>query len=131
MKTKRYLVKDELGENYEVTELGETVDEEEAPVPVELTEDEKAALKKLAAVADELIALIPTDTVAEEAEEVEEEPLEDEIEETEEKEEEVIDTCKSKDSKKSIGSIEKKRHAEDSVDDSIESAWAKRYGGNK
>jgi len=95
----------------------------------ELSTEEIASLKQLAAVADKLIGLVNT-TTDEEEEEIEQ--IEDE---EEEQIEEVIDTStiKTADSiKKSAIAIEKKIKADDSLNtDVVSDAWAKRYGGNK
>lgn len=148
---KRYYVRDDDDE-YEVEEIEEQSDATETPAAAEapaeapaegahdaetLTDEEIAALKGLAKVADKLIAMLGTsDSCSDEDEEEEEEEMHDE-EEKEEEEEEVVDTdeetsTKSCDSKKSFGAIERKTTAEDSLDDSamdIDAAWAKRYGG--
>jgi predicted RNA-binding protein with EMAP domain len=94
----------------------------------ELSPEEIASLKQLAAVADKLVSLVNTTTDEDE----EEEQIEDE---EEERIEEVIDTSKIKSAdsiKKSAIAIEKKIKADDSLDkDTVSDAWAKRYGGNK
>lgn len=137
----KYKVRDEDGKQYEVEEVKEVkkTDEDETKKPLtntctedeSLSADEISALKKLAGIADKLLALIDKST-DEDNEEEEEEEIEDEDEQIEE----VIDTDepkKAKDSiKKSAGSIEKKTKTVDAIEeDDIATAWAKRYGGNK
>lgn len=141
----KFIVRDEDNKEFEVEEVKEEIetsatDNEDAS----LSEEEIGALKKLASVADKLVALLEVEK-DEHAEEPEAEMLdEDEDEEVEEEdiEEEVVDTDEEfeeekltrKDSKKSVGAIERKK-SRDSVQDSQEldvaQAWAKRYGGNK
>ena len=135
---KKFLITDEDGIDYNVEEV-ETKEEPSTKDDVsELTSDEIASLKKLAANADKLIALL----------EIEKEEHKDEtdvLDEDEDKidadvdadKENVVDTDKIKstcDSKRSIGAIERKR-SNDSIDvqDEIAMAWANRYnrkGGN-
>lgn len=137
----KYKVRDEDGKQYEVEEVKEVkkTDEDETDKPLtntctedeSLSADEISALKKLAGMADKLLALID-ETTNEDIEEEEEEEIEDEDEQIEE----VIDTDepkKAKDSiKKSAGAIEKKTKTVDAIEeDDIATAWAKRYGGNK
>lgn len=138
---KKYHITDADGSEYEVEEIMEDEDEvieEEVKEPEvhdeSLSEEEIAALRGLAAVADKLIALVNTSDADED-----EEDVSDEDEEfVEEKEEEVIDTDpeeddkKARDSKKSIGALEKRNaHADDSLVDEVADAWAKRYGGTR
>lgn len=143
---KKFRIKDEDGAIYEV----ETVEEEKTPGTTDeeikkeckddegLAPEEIEALKRLAAHADELVALITkTDSKDEEKVEDEDKEVKDEDEEElKDSDEEVIDTdeeVKGKDSKTSVGSLLNKKRTEDSrVIDSaldIENAWAKRYGG--
>ena len=139
---KKYHITDADGSEYEVEEIMEDEDEvieetvEEPEVHDEsLSEEEIAALRGLAAVADKLMALVNTSDACDE----DEDDVCDEDEElVEEREEEVIDTDseeeeqKPRDSKKSIGALEKRKaHADDSLVDEIANAWAKRYGGTK
>lgn len=141
----KFNVRDENGKEYKVEEVEETTtteDEDETGKPLTntctddaLSPEEIASLKKLAGIADKLCSLVNT-TADEEVEETEEEEVEEVEDEDEEQIEEVIDTDepkKTKDSiKKSVGAIEKKTvKAEDSVEDDISAAWAKRYGGNR
>lgn len=144
---KKYHIVDADGSEYEVEEIMEDEDKSEmVEEKVEeteahdelLSEDEIAALRRLAAVADKLIALTETSDEDEEIIENEEEDVCDEDEEfVEEKEEEVIDTCeeeetKPRDSKRSIGALEKtQKIMNDSLVDDVAEAWAKRYGGIK
>lgn len=136
---KKYYIKDDDDREYEVIESDISEDVDETPDVEEVTalsEEDIDALKRLAAVADQLIALVQTqDASAEEpVEEPVEEPLTDEdpeevdeVDETEETEE-VVDTCK--DSKRSFGALEKKKiKADDSLNDEVSDAWAKRFGG--
>lgn len=132
----KFFVKDDEGREFDVEEITtEEVLLEEKPLDNEssLSEIEIEALKKLASVADKLVALV--------AEKVDDEEPDDEVEEVEEAEEveedadeKVIDT-KARDSRKSFGAIEKKRVALDSLDDiqlEIADCWNKRFnGGNK
>lgn len=99
--------------NEEIIEI-----EEQDSVSVELTDEELAALKKLLPMADKLLALVSTED-SEENEEVED------SEENEEKK-------KLGDSFKSIGAVhQKKKGLSDSetLEQGVDNAWAKRYGG--
>lgn len=147
---KKFIVRDEDKNEFEVEEIEEVKEKDEAE-EIEETEklkDEESlstedilALKKLAGIADKLVALVDIEK-DEHAGEEEGEMLdedEDEDEEVEEKEE-IIDTDEEvveektirHDSKKSFGSIAKSKN-KDSMADAHESdvaaAWAKRYGG--
>lgn len=144
---KKFRITDEDGAKYEVEEIEEVVDEDvevepEAGEPSgneALTPDEIASLKQLAAAAPSILALLDKGEEPIEDDEVEIEVNEDEDEddldevEEDETEEEVIDSekTKTKDSKKSYGSIERKNKVNDSIDaeEEIADAWAKRYGG--
>ena len=145
---KKYRITDADAEQYEVEEVEEVqgVDEEpipEADIPAAeddgLSPDEIAALKKLAAAADQLIALIGTQDACKDEgeEEIEEETIEEDGEEIEEDEteEQLVDTDEKvagRDSKRSFGAIEKKSvKADDSLVDDVSDAWAKRFGGAK
>lgn len=135
---KKYYIKDDDDQEYEVieTEVEETPEEVHDEGVEALSEEDIAALKMLASIADKLAALVteneaPAEEPIEEEEVVEEEDVvEDEDEEfVEEKKEEVVDTCK-KDSKSSFGALEKRTKANDeAIVDDISIAWAKRYGG--
>lgn len=145
---KKFHVKDEDGEVFEVEELDEaaptsaTDPEPESKPEVNddngLSEDEISALKGLAAIAPKLMKLVEgtEDTCAEDEEELDDECEEPKVDDKDEQIEEVIDTdeeTKPRDSKKSFGAIERKKKSHDSINNSldVESAWAKRYGGNK
>lgn len=135
---KKFFVRDADGEEYEVEEIKECHDDdvieeisETEEQPEALTNEEIVALKRLAAVADRLLSTVK-------AEDEDPETLDDEDEEkdigdeevTEEKKEEVVDTTKTRDSRKSFGAIEKRKAAvDDSLNTDIDDAWAKRYGG--
>lgn len=139
---KKYLVKDE-DEGLVVTEIDEEPEkktedediEEEVHDDDALTPEEISALKSLAAVASDLVALVEKSKTSDEDEEIDdEEELEDEDEDAllDEDEEEVIETGKAHDSKKSFGAIQRKSKPKDSLeDDEVANAWAKRYGGAK
>ena len=117
---KKFYVRDADGEEYEVEEVEEVEELDEGKNEVTepaLTADEIAALKKLAEVADKLIATVET---------AEEEPIADE--EPEEKTEEVIET-KTNDSMRSFGAIERKKVVDEAIDNDVDDAWTKRYGG--
>lgn len=135
---KKYLVKDE-DEGLVVTELDEepekkTEDEdidEEVHDDEALTPEEISALKSLAAVASDLVALVEKSKTSDEDEEIDDED-EDEDALLDEDEEEVIETGKAHDSKKSFGAIQRKSKPKDSLEeDEVANAWAKRYGGAK
>lgn len=143
---KKYRITDADGEQYEVEEVEEVKGVDEEPIPEAepagddtLSPDEIAALKKLAAAADQLIALIGTQDACKDEgeEEIEEETIEEDGEEIEEDEtdEQLVDTdekVKGCDSKRSFGAIEKKSvKADDSLVDDVSDAWAKRFGGAK
>ena len=135
---KKFFVRDADGEEYEVEEIKECHDDdvieeisETEEQPEALTKEEIVALKRLAAVADRLLSTVN-------AEDEDPETLDDEDEEkdigdeevTEEKKEEVVDTTKTRDSRKSFGAIEKRKATvDDSLNTDIDDAWAKRYGG--
>lgn len=142
----KFFVRDEDDKEYEIEEVL-TEKKDEAPAEettpevhyAELLPEEIEALKKLAVVADKLIALAtPTEDTCHDEDEVECEEKEtldtegeDAAEEAEcEELEEVVDTdeTKTRDSKKSVGSIEKRTKSHDSVDVDAEiaAAWAKR-----
>ena len=117
---KKFYVRDADGEEYEVEEVEEVEELDEGKNEVTepaLTADEIAERKKLAEVADRLIATVET---------AEEEPIADE--EPEEKTEEVIET-KTNDSMRSFGAIERKKVVDEAIDNDVDDAWTKRYGG--
>ena len=91
------------------------------------------ALKKLASVAEKLIALIPSEESSSEMSDEDEEITSNEGEEVIVNTEDCDNMGMKKDSlKKAVGANERKRRAEDSiVEDAISNAWAKRYGGKR
>lgn len=151
---KKFIIKDEDGKQFEITE--ETVDEEpmvdeeikpEVKDDEALTSDEIAALKSLAARSADILKLLEVEAKEhdEDNDIIDEDgTLEDDdvcpecgkskdecvCEDDEEEKEEVIET-KAGDSKKSVGSIQKKKVvATDSIDDrevDIANAWANRF----
>jgi len=120
---KKYIVKDADGEEFVVTEETEETPAEETSAEDgcndedTLSAEETSALKRLAAVADKLVALVA-------------EPVEDE-DELEETTEEVVAT----DSVSAAGSIETKQkpNMNDSVDrqEAINAFWRKKLNGGK
>ena len=142
---KKFHVKDEDGEVFEVEELDEaTLAPATDPAPASkpevnddngLSDDEISALKGLAAIAPKLMKLVEnTADACEDEEELDDEYEDPTVDDKDEQIEEVIDTdeeIKPRDSKKSFGAIERKKKAKDSTENaiSIETAWAKRYGG--
>lgn len=142
--SRKFFIQDEDERTYEVEELEEAPVDNKSNTESEiktndesLSEDEIVALKKLASVADKLVAMCET---SDETPEPDEDKEDDEIDEDEKDDEKVLDTdedieeMKPRDSKKSFGSIERKRKANDSIDTdqmSIAEAWTKRYGGNR
>ena len=135
---KKFFVRDADGEEYEVEEIKECHDDdvieeisEIEEQPEALTNEEIVALKRLAAVADRLLSTVNAED--EDPEMIDDEDEEKDIadeEVTEEKKEEVVDTTKTRDSRKSFGAIEKRKATvDDSLNTDIDDAWAKRYGG--
>lgn len=133
----KFHVKDDEGNEYVVEEQNSDISPETTSSQLELSQDDIASLKKLALMADKLLALCgqqddgeklpeeePKEQIEQDSKEQEKEPGE---------EEEVVNTEKTNDSKASFGSIQKKKETKDSMDieESIAQAWAKRYGGNK
>lgn len=139
---KKFIIKDEDGKKFEITE--ETADEEvenkatdeEAETEVKddegLTPEEIVILKELAKHSADLIKLLEVEKDEHEAVSDDEmEDAEEELDDSDESEnvEEIIET-KSNDSKKSVGSIERKKEkVVDSIDaeEDIADAWAKRF----
>ena len=141
---KKFIIKDEEGKQFEVTEASdeeivEAEKHDEEPFAEKTEElfasEEIAALKELAKHSEELIKLLAVEkkeheAVSEAADGCEEAEEAEDAEPSEEKKEEVIDV-KSADSKASVGSIEKK--AINKVDDSfdketeISNAWSNRF----
>lgn len=140
---KKFIIKDDDGKQFEVTE--ETVDEEPEAKPEEkpevhddegLSADEIAALKNLAAKAEDILKLLEVEakehaaTSDEDEDVITDEDVEAEDADMTEDEEETV--VKTADSKKSIGSIEKKKNVmtNDSIEDTetaIAQAWADRF----
>lgn len=137
--SKKYRIIDEDGDHYEVEEV--ETEEVKAPETCEdpvkdddsaLSDEEIRALKRLASVADKLVSLAEAQaTDADEDADEDEEMIKEDKEEIIDTDEEELKkpTC---DSKKSFGAIEKPVKTVDSLnaDLDIETAWAKRYGGN-
>lgn len=128
----KFHVKDDEGNEYVVEEQS-TASSEPTPSQLELSQDDIVSLKKLALMADKLLALCEQQ---DDGEEIPEKDPEEQIEQDskeQETNEEVVNTDKVGDSKASFGSIQKKKKTQDSADieESIAQAWAKRYGGNK
>ena len=144
---KKFIIKDEEGKPFEVTEASdeeivEAEKHDEEPFAEKTEElfasEEIAALKELAKHSEELIKLLAVEKKEHEAvseaadgcEEAEDAEETEDAEPSEEKKEEVIDV-KSADSKASVGAIEKK--AINKVDDSfdketeISNAWSNRF----
>lgn len=138
----KYRVKDG-DETYEIEEIEEEPKEPDMTDDdtSSLSEDEIMALKKLAAVADKLVDLAATadagTTDATDEDEDEDVDVDVDVDENDDKDDDddvVVDTRRRHDSKKSFGSLEKrkKKPTADSVEvDEVADAWAKRYGGNK
>jgi hypothetical protein len=142
---KKFHVKDEDGEVFEVEELDEiTPASATDPAPESkpevnddngLSDDEISALKGLAAIAPKLMKLVEnTADACEDKEELDDECEDPKVDDEDEQIEEVIDTdekTKPRDSKKSFGAIERKKKTNDSIKDAIdiETAWTRRYGG--
>lgn len=141
---KKFIIKDDDGKQFEVTE--ETVDEEPEVKPEEtpevhddegLTADEITALKNLAAKAEDILKLLEVEakehaaTSDEDENVITDEDVEaEDADMTEDEDEETV--IKTADSKKSIGSIEKKKNVmtNDSIEDTetaIAQAWADRF----
>lgn len=135
---KKFIIKDEEGQQFEVTETDEELSEESSKESMvhddeSFTPDEIAALKELAKRSADLIKLLGVEEEEHEAvgdEGCDESDINDD---DVDKKEEVIET-KSTDSKKSVGSIEKTK-ANDSAnfDKEIEiaDAWSKRFSKSK
>lgn len=140
--SKKFIIKDEDGKEFEITEKDvKDEDEEVKDEDIDIKDDETlmpeeiAALKELAKHSAEIIALLSAkkdsqeEKVLDEDEEIKDEDEEEIIiDEDESKKEEVIDT-KSCDSKRSVGSLERKTYTNDSVDKDLEisNAWSNRY----
>lgn len=132
---RKYHVVDDDGSEYQVEEFDDDVVEEQDVNT--LSDDEIEALKRLASVADKLLAKLNDE------DNMEENNLEDDDEEEEEKvvdteedldDEDEEDKKTTHDSKKSFGSLESKKKAkveDTSLVDEVSDAWSKRYGGIK
>ena len=142
MKTVKFRITDEDGQDYLVEEVSDEKEMSKSPINEkdENTEDilsdyEIASLKKLASHADELLKLLKVEEKEHEA--TEDEDLEKEDEDIEEVlKEDIVDTEEEtkkdmSDSKASFGSIAKKSTKDSNIDYNleIENAWSKRYGG--
>lgn len=134
---KKFIIKDEEGQQFEVTETDEELPEEsseesEMHDDESFTSDEIAALKELARRSADLLKLLAVEEEEHEAVGDEDEDLDVDDEDVDKKEE-VIET-KSTDSRKSVGSIEKTR-AKDSTNFNkeieIANAWSKRFNKSK
>ncbi len=146
---RKYHVIDEDGSEYQVEELDEELienpkeelEDDEPVINDALSEEEIEALKKLAAIADKLVALTEIKDSDMDEDNLVDEDEDEEVEDSDEDKEEVIDTDEEEkgktpahDSKKSFGSLEakKKKIVEDSsLVDEVSDAWSKRYGGLK
>lgn len=135
---KKFIIKDEEGQQFEVTEADEELTEEsseesEMHDDESFTSDEIAALKELARRSADLLKLLAVEEEEHEAVGDEDEEDLDIDDEDVDKKEEVIET-KSTDSRKSVGSIEKTR-AKDSANFNkeieIANAWSKRFNKSK
>lgn len=135
----KFKIKDADGNDYEVEE----VEEEKVEEKPELTSEEIVALKTLAAAAPNIMKLLEVEKKEHEAVEDEDEDEEDienrvdvdlDDEDADEDEDKLIETEVKKikkDSKKSVGSNEKRKTTDSvNLDDEIAAAWSKRYGGN-
>lgn len=139
---KTFIIKDEDGKKFEITE---TTDDEEVEASDEcvepkikddegLTPDEVSALKELAKHASDLIALLEAkkeakEEVSDEEKEEDKENIVDEEKEELKDDEEIVDT--KDDATEAIGSIEKSK-ACDSIsdvdrDNEIANAWSNRF----
>ena len=147
----KFRIKDEDGKDYTVEEIIEKKSEDVEPEVetkdeevISLTQEEIDNLKLLLPLAphvEKLVALVQekADETVEDEDEDEDEDFDEEIteEEKEVNDEEVIETCEketmpARDSKSSFGSLETKNvNIDDSLEDSVSQAWAKRYGGIK
>lgn len=134
---RKYHVVDDDGSAYQVEEFDDDVVEEQDVNT--LSDDEIEALKRLASVADKLLAKLNDEDNMEEnnledEDEEEEEKVVDTEEDLDDEDEDEEDKKTTHDSKKSFGSLEskKKTKVEDtSLVDEVSDAWSKRYGGIK
>lgn len=134
---RKYHVVDDDGSAYQVEEFDDDVIEEQDVNT--LSDDEIAVLKRLASVADKLLAKLNDEDNMEEnnlddEEEEEEEKVVDTEEDLDDEDEDEEDKKTTHDSKKSFGSLESKKKAkveDTSLVDEVSDAWSKRYGGIK
>lgn len=133
---KKFKIKDtDTQEEFEIEEVSDGTEDIKKD-DLDLLPEEITALKKLASIADKLIALLDVENKEHAAtNDVDEDIVEDEDadDEVTDAKEDVIETIK-KDSIASFGSNEKRASVSDSFDErelEVESAWAKRYGGKK
>lgn len=134
---RKYHVVDDDGSEYQVEEFDDDVIEEQDVNT--LSDDEIAVLKRLASVADKLLAKLNDEDNMEEnnledEDEEEEEKVVDTEEDLDDEDEDEEDKKTTHDSKKSFGSLESKKKAkveDTSLVDEVSDAWSKRYGGIK
>ena len=134
---RKYHVVDDDGSSYQVEEFDDDVIEEQDVNT--LSDDEIEALKRLASVADKLLAKLNDEDNMEEnnledEDEEEEEKVVDTEEDLDDEDEDEEDKKTTHDSKKSFGSLESKKKAkveDTSLVDEVSDAWSKRYGGIK
>lgn len=139
----KFRIKDEDGKDYEVEEILEQKSEDDASEAEtieitnnELSDEEIKVLKELVAKAPEILNLLNVEKkeheenpeLLDEDEEYSDEEKEECSDENEEVEE-LIET-QTHDSKSSFGSlVSRKTSVDDSLEDEVSEAWAKRYGG--
>ena len=136
----KFRIKDEDGKDYEVEEILEQKSEDDASeaetieiTSNELSDEEIKVLKELVAKAPEILNLLNVEKKEHEENpellDEDEEYSDDEKEEYSDENEEVIET-QTHDSKSSFGSlVSRKTNVDDSLEDEVSAAWAKRYGG--
>lgn len=148
---KTFIIKDEEGKQFEVTEemsdeeakkesehdedikKESECDESEHDIhdDEELTSDEIVALKKLAAYSADLIKLLEVEKEEHEANAEGDDEEDEDLDDAEDLDEEVVIDTKTSDSKKSIGAVAKKVvQTSDSTEDretAITDAWTKRF----
>lgn len=136
---KRYRVKDADEQEYVIEEMNDEDIDENTDIVTdadELTFDEITALKELVGLLPKLKNLLDIENAEHEVTEDADEEIDEEIIDSEDEDEKIVDTDKkryAKDSKNSVGAIQRKTKVNDNIDDNvdIEKAWSKRYGGNK
>ena len=136
----KFRIKDEDGKDYEVEEILEQKSEDDASEAEtieitnnELSDEEIKVLKELVAKAPEILNLLNVEKKEHEENpellDEDEEYSDEEKEEYSDENEEVIET-QTHDSKSSFGSlVSRKTSVDDSLEDEVSEAWAKRYGG--